>query len=278
MLLVAFQGEDGAFSQEAILQTLGADTKTLACQIFDELLRSVQSGEADLGMLPIENSTAGAINRSYDLLLDYDLPIVREVILSVRLALLAIPGVIISDIKRVYSHPAALAQCEHYIAEHHWEPVAAYDTAGAAKQLAAGHMRDAAAIASETAGRIYGLNVLERNIQDLSNNSTRFFLIGRTAAPHADRSKTSLVFTTKHIPGALYACLGEFASRGINLTKIESRPDRRDPWHYVFYVDVAGHGDDASLRGALDGLASKTSFLKILGSYPAASPLNEKMP
>ena len=271
MTTIAFQGEDGAYSQEAIFETFGADTPTLACSSFNEIFRAVETGAAELGMLPIENSTAGAINQSYDLLLDHDLKIAREVVFRVRHALLANAGTTLADIQRVYSHPQALAQCERFLAEHHWEPVVAYDTAGAAKQLAESPAKNAAAIASETAARLYGLNILARNIQDLSNNLTRFFVIAHDEPPRAEKSKTSIVFAVRHIPGALYACLGEFASRGINLTKIESRPDRRVPWHYVFYLDFEGHWSDPPCRDVLVNLLAKCSFLKVLGSYPAAT-------
>jgi prephenate dehydratase len=270
MTMIAFQGEPGAYSQEAVFQAFGADAATLACNTFEDIFRALKERRADLGMLPIENSTAGSINQSYDLLLDYDFQIVREVTLRVRHALMALPGVTLDDIQRVYSHPAALAQCERFIAGHGWQAVAAYDTAGAAKQLAAARERDAAAIASETAARIYRLPVLASGVEDLPTNSTRFFVIGRGAAERTAGSKTSLVFATQHIPGALHACLGEFASRGINLTKIESRPDRRDPWHYVFYVDLQVHKDDPACQAALTALQDKTSFLLVLGSYPAA--------
>ncbi len=271
MVVIAFQGEDGAFSQEAIFETFGTDTRTLACRTFEEIFRAVQGGDADLGMVPIENSTAGAINQSYDLLLDYDLPIQREVSFRVRLALSALPGTTLEEVRRVYSHPAALAQCDHFLAEHKWEPVAVYDTAGAAKQLAAGQDHQAAVISSETAARLYRLTLLARGVEDRSDNYTRFLVIGRTKPPRAERSKISLVFATRHVPGALHACLGEIASRQINLTKLESRPDRRRPWHYVFYVDVEGHEDDPACREALEGLRQRTSFLKVLGSYPAAN-------
>ncbi len=270
MTVIAFQGEHGAYSQEAIFETFGAETGTLACRSFEEIFRAILDRRVNLGMLPIENSTAGAINQSYDLLLDYCLPIVGEVVFRVRLALLAPPGTTLSDIRRVYSHPAALAQCERYTAKHGWEAIATYDTAGAAQQIAGSREPGAAAIASETAGKKYGLQILARGVEDLSNNHTRFFVIGLDQPPRAERSKTSLVFATRHIPGALHACLGEFAARGINLTKIESRPDRRDAWHYVFYVDLEIHQDDPACREALDGLRDKTSFLKVLGSYPAA--------
>jgi prephenate dehydratase len=270
MTIIAFQGEDGAYSQEAIFETYGAEARTLPCSSFVELFRAVETGRADLAMLPIENSTAGAINQSYDLLLEHDLNITREVIFRVRHALMAITGATFAEIKRVYSHPQALAQCECFIADRGWEPVVAYDTAGAAKQLAATRERDAGAIASETAARLYGLQVLASGVEDLKNNFTRFFVIGHRESPHADKSKTSIVFTTRHIAGALYACMGEFASRNINLTKLESRPDRQRPWHYVFYLDFEGYRDDHVCRDALRGLSDKTSFIKVLGSYPAA--------
>lgn len=278
MTIIAFQGEDGAYSQEAILETFGAETQTLACQTFVEIFRAVEAGRADLGMLPIENSTAGAINQSYDLLLDHDLKITREVIFRVQHALMAPNGVALKDVQRVYSHPQALAQCERYIAEHRWEPVIAYDTAGAAKLLAASPEKNAGAIASETAARLYGLPVLERGVEDLKNNYTRFFVIGHAESPRAPlgESKTSIVLATRHIPGALYECLGEFASRGINLTKLESRPDRRLAWHYVFYLDFDGHHDDTACRDALVGLLNKSSFIKLLGSYPAATTFPTK--
>lgn len=270
MTTIAFQGENGAYSQEAIFETFGAETPTLACQNFVDVFQAVETGRADLGMLPIENSTAGAINQSYDLLLDYDLKITREIVFRVRHALMAADGTTLNDVQCVHSHPQALAQCERYIADHHWEAVVAYDTAGAAKLLAASCEKGAAAIASETAARLYGLHVLARGVEDLQNNFTRFFVIGQTESSRVEKSKTSIVLATRHKPGALYDCLGEFASRGINLTKLESRPDRRLPWHYVFYLDFDGHHEDAACRDALIGLLNKSSFLKILGSYPAA--------
>ncbi len=146
----------------------------------------------------------------------------------------------------------------------------AYDTAGSAKLLAESREPDAAAIASETAGRIYGLDTLARHIQDLTNNFTRFFVIGHAESPRTERSKTSIVLAIHHIPGALYQCLAEFAAHGINLTKLESRPDRQRPWHYVFYLDFEGHRAEPECRKALDALEDKCAFVKVLGSYPIA--------
>ncbi len=273
MTTVAFQGEDGAYSQEAIFQTFGSGAETAACHTFLDIFQAVETGRADLGMLPIENSTAGAINQSYDLLLDYDLRITREVVLRVRHALLARSGTRLEEIRRVYSHPSALAQCEQFLASHGWEPVVAYDTAGAAKLLAHSDEPGAAAIASETAGRIYGLQALMCGVEDRSDNLTRFFVIGHAESPRSEKSKTSVVLATRHTPGALYDCLGEFATRRINLTKLESRPDRRRPWHYVFYLDFEGHWQDPECGQALVGLLNKSSFVKVLGSYPMANTI-----
>ncbi|MDP2208452.1 MAG: prephenate dehydratase [Bacteroidota bacterium] len=267
---VAFQGEDGAYSQEAIFKMFGPETKTLPCGTFDDIFLAVENGKAELGLLPIENSTAGAINQSYDLFLDHDLKISGEIIFRVRHALLAAKGSAIENIRRVYSHPQAIAQCEQFIASHGWEAVAVYDTAGAARQLAASGEPDAAAIASETAARLYGLQILATGVEDLSNNFTRFFVIGHSEPPRAEKSKTSIVFATEHVSGALYDCLGYLALRGINLTKLESRPDRRNAWHYVFYLDFEGHREDQPCRDMLNDLQNKSSFLKVLGSYPAA--------
>lgn len=270
MTTIAFQGEAGAYSQEAIFENFGKETQTLPCENFVGLFRAVTSGRAELGMLPIENSTAGAINQSYDLLLDYDLKITREVVFRVRHSLMTVPGVPVADIKRVYSHTAALEQCTRYIHEHGWTPTIAYDTAGSAKLLAESREKDAGVIASETAAEMYGLQIHARGVEDIANNFTRFFVVGMEEPARAGRSKTSIVFATRHVPGALYDSLGEFAAHKINLTKLESRPDRKTPWHYVFYLDFEGHWQDAVCKDALANLLGKTSFLKVLGSYPIA--------
>ncbi len=268
--VVAFQGEPGAYSQEAIFQHLGAQTATLACPGFGDIFTAVEEGRATLGLLPVENSQAGSINQAYDLLLDHDLRVVGEVKLRVRHCLLAPEGAQQADIRRVHSHPQALAQCERYLRMRGWEPVPAYDTAGAAAELARNPAPGTAAIASALAGQTYGLTVLDAGIEDSPDNTTRFFLLGREEPPPAKHNKTSIVFATMHTPGALYNVMGEFANRGINLTKIESRPRRNRPWHYVFYVDMEGHWQDATVNRALLGLLTRTAFLKLLGSYPAA--------
>ena len=270
MTTVAFQGEHGAYSEEAIYQHFGPEVETLPCRTFADIFHAVEEGRATYGMVPVENAVAGSINQAYDLLLEHDLTVTGEVYLAVRHCLLAPKGTTLEDVRRVRSHPQALAQCEGYLSRYGWEPEPWYDTAGSAKDLAADPQPGLAAIASCLAAERYGLEVLARDIQDRSWNVTRFFVIGQEEAPRSERSKTSLVFAVPHRPGALHACLGEFARRGINLTKLESRPRRNRPWHYVFYLDFEGHWQDPPCRDALVGLLAQAAFVKLLGSYPAA--------
>jgi len=268
--IVAFQGEPGAYSQEAIFQHFGPRVETLACPSFEDIFIAVETGRAGYGLLPVENSQAGSITQAYDLLLEHDLRAIGEVKLRVRHCLLAPAGTTLADVRRVRSHPQALAQCERYLRNHGWQALPAYDTAGAARELAADPEPGMAAIASALAGQTYGLEVLDAGIEDSPDNTTRFFVLGREEPPPGKHNKTSIVFATLHQPGALHRALGEFASRGINLTKIESRPRRNRPWHYVFYVDLEGHWQDASVHRALSSLLARTAFIKLLGSYPAA--------
>jgi prephenate dehydratase len=271
MISVAFQGERGAYSEEAIYQLFGSEAKMRPCRRFEDIFEAVESGTANYGALPVENSMAGSINRAYDLLLDHDLRIWGEVILRVRHALLAPPGTALADIQRVRSHPQALAQCERYLSNHGWTPETAYDTAGSARDLAAAPEPGVAVIASRLAGQLYKLEELDYGIEDSFYNYTRFFILSHQEPPRAQRNKTSLVFTTRHQPGALYECMGEFAKRRINLTKIESRPRLNRPWQYIFYLDFEGHCQDPECEAALIGLLRRSSFVKLLGSYPAAT-------
>lgn len=268
--IVAFQGEHGAYSEEAIRQHFDGAVETLPCHAFEDIFAAVEEGRANYGALPVENSVAGSINKAYDLLLDHDLKVWGEVLLRVQHNLLALPDVTLDQITTVRSHPQALAQCERFLNRHGWQAVTWYDTAGSAKELAATPATGVAVIASRLAAEIYGLQVLAAGIEDLAFNYTRFFIVGRGDPPQADRAKTSLVFATAHAPGALVACLDEFASRGINLTKLESRPRRNRPWHYVFYLDFEGHWQDEACSAALVGLLARAAFVKLLGSYPAA--------
>lgn len=276
MTTVAFQGERGAYSEEAIYQFFGSKVEPLPCRRFEGIFDATESEKADFGALPVENSTAGSINKAYDLLLDHDLRIWGEVIVRVQHALLAPPGTVLADIKRVRSHPQALAQCERYVSSHGWTPDTAYDTAGSARDLASAPGPDVAVIASRLAGKLYELEELDYGIEDSVYNFTRFFILSHEEPLPADRNKTSVVFSTRHVAGALHACLGEFADRGISVTKIESRPRRDRPWHYNFYLDFEGHWHDPTCTEALTGLLLKASFVKVLGSYPAAALLDQR--
>jgi monofunctional chorismate mutase len=265
---IAFQGEPGAFSEETILYGLGNAMSRLACHTFADVFLAVVSGRVEAGMLPMENSTTGSIHTSYDLLLEYNLHAIGEFILPVRHFVMVPPGVEMDQVKQVISHPQALDQCSRWITAQGWEPVPVHDTAGAARMLAEEKRTDRAAIASETAAELYGLNIVARSIQDIQANYTRFLLLSKDTAPIAPPTKSSLIFATKHKPGALHACLNELAKREINLTKIESRPDRRTPWHYLFYLDFMGTIGDPKIEQTLDAMRAHTEFQRFIGSYP----------
>lgn len=267
MSRVAFQGERGAFSEAAVLR-LFADAESLTYPSLADVFEAVAKDKARFGVVPVENSQAGSINEAYDLLLKFDLNIYAELDLEINHCLMALPGEALTNIKKVYSHPQALAQCEEFLRGLGAEFVPTYDTAASAKMITEQHLSGCAAVASKQAAEIYHLEVLAANIQTNPNNYTKFVAISKEKAAFSPSSKTSLVFATKNVPGALYSCLGAFATRNINLTKLESRPSREKPWEYVFYVDFEGHIEDEVSRAALADLTAKTSFLKILGSYP----------
>lgn len=268
---VAFQGERGAYSEEAVA-ALWEVADALPCASLREVFDAVASGRAERGVVPVENSQAGSINETYDLLLAHTLYITGEIDLRIRHCLLALPGQTLEMIRHVYSHPQALAQCEEFLRQHGLEAVPAYDTAGSAKMIAAKQMREAAAIAGRGAARIYGLQVLAEGIETNLSNYTKFLALAPVPAPRQADCKTSIVFTTPNVPGALYRALGTFATRAINLTKLESRPRREVPWEYLFYVDFEGHAEEPPVAAALLELAGATVFLRVLGSYPKSSP------
>lgn len=277
MPVIAFQGEHGAYSEEAIRQHFGSSTSTLPCHSFEAIFAAVLEHRADAGILPVENSLAGTVAHSYELLLEHDLRVQAEVILRVEHMLLAPHGTQLADIERVQSHPQALAQCEQFLRRRGWTPVPAYDTAGSARDLAANPQPGTASIASALAGELYDLDILERQIEDQSVNSTRFFVIGHDEAPYQEGTpqKTSVVFAVGHQPAALYHCLGVFAQHEINLTKLESRPMRSRPWQYWFFMDFEGHVRQPHCEQALAGLLKQASMVKFLGSYPSAPPSAE---
>ncbi len=268
--IIAFQGEPGAYSEQAIREHFGAETVSLPCRSFEEIFAAVRDGRATQGMLPVENSLAGTVIPAYDLLVDHDLRVQAEVIARVEHCLMAVKGTAVSQIRRAKSHHQALAQCANTLKRMGIAPVEHYDTAGAARDLANDPDGETAAIASVLAAKIYDLEILSRNLEDESFNFTRFFVLGREDVPRSGTPKTSIIFTTRHAPGALHGVMAELAKRNINLTKIESRPRGNRAWHYLFYVDFEGHEDDKPVQEALLGILKRSSFLKVLGSYPAA--------
>ena len=275
-IVVAFQGEHGAYSEEAIRQHFGDSVETMPCNTFNEVFQAVESREATYGFQPVENSLAGTVASSYELFMDYDLRIQAEVILRVRHTLLAPAGTSLSEIKQARSHPQALAQCARYLTRHRIQPVVWFDTAGSARDLAAQPEPYTASIASALAGKLYNLEVIDRGIEDEPFNYTRFFVLGFGDPEPAAHNKTSIVFAVQDRPSALYDALGEFAKHNINLTKIESRPRRNKPWQYFFYVDFDGHFQEPKCEAALMGLLRRTAILKMLGSYPAAPQPTEE--
>jgi prephenate dehydratase len=270
MLQVAFQGERGAFSEDASIKLFGRDIDLLPCVRLRDVFLAVSENRADFGVVPVENSQAGSINETYDLLLVYSLNIYAEVILKISHSLMALPGEDLTKIGIIYSHPQALAQCEEFLSKLEAEIVPTYDTAGSAKMIAERQLRGCAAVASGEAANRYGLEILAPEIETNVNNYTRFFAISKLRAEPADKNKTSLVFAAKHVPGALQRILGIFATRNINLTKLESRPSKDRPWEYVFYTDFEGHLDSETYQEAMKELKNQATFVKILGSYPRA--------
>lgn len=265
---IAFQGTSGAYSEGAA-QRAWPGTETVACEQFEDVFAAVAGGRTTHGLLPIENSIGGSIHRNYDLLLEHELPIVAETELQVVHNLVALPGTDISRIRRVCSHPQALAQCESFLRSLPGvEIVATYDTAGSARLIHEQALADTAAIASARAAEIFGLRVLRAGIQDFPDNITRFLLIAREPQPLGPPEKTSVVFALPNAPGALFKALSVFALRDIDLTKLESRPMRGRPWEYLFYVDLAAGSGEARCERALDHLGELARWIRTLGSYP----------
>jgi prephenate dehydratase len=268
---VAFQGERGAFSEQAAARFFQRTIDLLPVPTFDDVFKLVVGREAESGILPIENSLHGSVLENYDLLQRHDLTIIGEVKLRIVHCLMANHGVQLKDIRRVYSHPQALAQCRSYLKSmKKVESIPAYDTAGSARFLGDENLTDAGAIASAQAAKDYGLKVLARGIEDNPANFTRFLVLARNPVSPGSRAKTSIVFTLKSVPGALFEALGVFAIRRIDLHKIESRPIVGKPWEYVFYLDFGGSLEDRQCTAAIAGLKRVAASVKVLGSYPKA--------
>jgi prephenate dehydratase len=269
---VAFQGERGAFGDEAARAYFSQEgygkPDFIPYHSFADVFHAVDVGNVDYGLVPLENSQAGSINDVYDLLSQHDLFVIGEISYQVNQCLLCLPGQQLSDIKRVISHPQALVQSNVFLQELGVETIATYNTAGSAKMIREERLRGIAAVASATAAKLYELEILADGIQTIKDNYTRFIALGRQLALRCTKpAKTMLVIRTSHQPGSLYKCLDILAAKQINLLKLESRPSHQRAWEYAFFLDFEGHHEDPAVRSTLVELVSQTTFCKVLGSF-----------
>ena len=263
---IGFQGERGAYSEEATRAMFGSTVEAVSCPSFRAVFEAVASGRVDGGVVPVENSLAGSVLENVDLQVEFSVPVTGELSLRIWHCLLAPAGMEFGDIRRVLSHPQALAQCAGFLRQHGILPVADSDTAGSAKRVSEQRPPQTAAIASRAAASLYGLTVLREGVEDSPDNHTRFLSLGAVPALTGSRSKTSVTFTLENTPGALHQVLGVFAARGLNVIRLEPRPLRR-PWEYVFCLDVAGSKQEPGVQEALDSAASLCGSFRVLGSY-----------
>lgn len=268
---VAYLGPNGTFSEEAALRRFGSAITTIACDSIDEVFRTVETDTVNYGVVPVENSTEGAVGRSMDLLLQTPLTICGEIQLPVHQFLMA-QQTGLAHINKIYSHPQSLAQCHHWLMTNlsHIPNSALINTASnadAARQAAAD--KNAAAIAGKRAAELFGLSICAENIEDDTKNTTRFLVIGKQIVAASGKDKTSLILSTNNRSGAIYKLLEPLAQHDVSMSRLESRPSRTGLWQYVFFVDIEGHQEDANVAAALAELREKASFSKILGSYPA---------
>lgn len=267
---VVYQGVEGAYGNAAMLQFFGKEVDGYSVSTFASAMEEVAEGRADYAVLPIENSRAGAVGDVYDLLMQYDNTIVAETYLKVEHCLLGLPGASLEQIQTVYSHPQGLMQCAGFLEQHRdWQQVGQSNTAVSARKVVSEGDLTKAAIASELAGELYGLQVLQRGISDDKNNTTRFIVVQKRKEFLQDAQKISLCVETEHVSGALYNQLSHFIFNSLNMTKIESRPIPDRAWEYRFYIDFEGNLSDPAVKNALVGLENEAGRLKILGNYNA---------
>jgi prephenate dehydratase len=276
---VAFQGERGAFSEEAVVKLLGERVAPVPRPTFEALFSAIDEGLASLILAPMENSLAGSVHRSFDLLVESRLHIIGEVIIPIIHNLIGLPGATLQSVEVVESHPVALAQCEQFFVRHpQLKRVVAEDTAGSVRSVMNAGDPKRAAIAGRRAAEIYGAAILEKHLEDNRENYTRFLLLSPQAESLEPADKLSLVFELDHRPGALHKSLEPFARRAINMMKIESRPVHGKPWQYRFYLDLQTSGQEPAARAALDELESLVVGLRVLGSYASAKELRSQNP
>lgn len=264
---VVFQGAEGAYSQAAMVRYFGDQIDSIHVDTFRDAMSAIDEGSADFAVLPIENSTAGIVNEIYDLLVEFENYIVGEQIIKIEHCLLGVPGTRLSDIKTVYSHPQSLMQSSRYLSGHGWQQISMPNNAFAARKVAEEKRTDQAAIASEYAGQVYGLEVLAKPVNNVSSNSTRFIIVTNQKIFKKDAKKVSLCFEVPHESGSLYHMLSHFIYNNLNMTKIESRPIEGRAWEYRFFVDFEGNLADGAVKNALRGLREEASNMKVLGNY-----------
>jgi prephenate dehydratase len=268
---VAFQGERGSYSHEACERYFGTHIAVKPLRTLRDVFHVVESEHNVFGVVPVENSYEGSINETYDLLASTTSKVCGEILVRVRHCLVGKPGTKADEVTSVYSHPQALAQCARYLRARKMEAVPAYDTAGSVKLVKAMRSRKVAAIASRRAAELHSMQIIAEGIEDSGVNYTRFLVLGKRIAPISGDDKTSIIFGVEHKPRSLYRALKALSTRGINLTKIESRPVKNTPWQYNFYVDFHGHVRDKVCREALRDLRRRSTFVKTLASYPVAT-------
>ena len=265
---VSFQGERGAYSESAAIVFFGNKVETIPCTTFANALKNTENDTSDYSILPVENSLEGSVGESIDLLLSTNLNVVGEIYHRIHHCLIGTGP--LAEIEVVYSHPQALGQCRQFIQENELKIMPTTDTAGSVQMIRDLHHDSSACIASKEAAKIYDVPVIQEGIEDNANNYTRFLIFSKEKSDKTDNSKTSIIFSVKHEAGTLYQIINEFYQNKINLTKIESRPNKNTLGEYNFYVDFEGHQDDSAIKDVLQKLSGNTTFLKILGSYPAA--------
>ncbi len=266
---VSYYGDEGSYSEEASLMFF-SNALLIPCRRFKDVFENVERGVSEFGVIPIENSLEGSVGEVYDLLREFNVMIYGELQLRISHCLIALPGVSLGSIRYVYSHPQALAQCSRFLSSLDVELIPYYSTSSAVRMIKEKQLCDSAAVGSLRAAEIYGMNVVVREIEDNPNNFTRFLVLALRDCEVSGRDKTSIIVGLPHIPGSLYRALEEFAIRGINLTKIESRPSKEKVWEYVFFIDFEGHRLDVNCLEALKSLSMKVPYIKVLGSYPRA--------
>lgn len=264
---VVFQGADGAYSQAAMMRYFGQEIESLHVDTFRDAMSAIDEGRADFAVLPIENSTAGIVSEIYDLLVEFENYIVGEQVIPIEHCLLGTHGTRLEDIRTVYSHPQSLMQSGRYLAEHGWQQISMQNNAFAARKVAEDARASQAAIASELAGQIYDLEVLERGVNDEEGNSTRFIIVTNQKIFKKDAGKISLCLELPHVSGALYRILSHFIYNNLNMTKIESRPLPDRTWEYRFFIDFEGNLSDSAVKNALRGIREEAINMKILGNY-----------